>query len=63
MSISDLSEIKRVILAEHKKYEDPYASEYREGILTGINVALMRIESMIEEEDARMVREYSSDVL
>ena len=59
MSISDLSSIKNALLEEHRKLEVPNPESYREGILTGINVALMRIESMIEEEDARMVREYS----
>ena len=59
MSISDLSSIKSALLEEHRKLEVPNPESYREGILTGINVALMRIESMIEEEDARMVREYS----
>ena len=58
MSISDLDNIKKRLLDEHKKYEVPNASEYREGVLGGINVALMTIERLIEEEDARMVAEY-----
>ena len=58
MSISDLHSIKQLILEEHRKLETPNAGEYREGILTGLNVALMRIERLIEEEDARMVKEY-----
>ena len=58
MSISDLDNIKKRLLDEHRKYEIPNASEYREGVLGGINVALMAIERLIEEEDERMVAEY-----
>ena len=58
MSIQDLNSIKQMLLEEHRKLEVPNPETYREGILTGLNVALMRIERMIEEEDARMVREY-----
>ena len=59
MSIQELSSIKNALIQEHKKYEMPNPSEYREGVLGGIEVAMMRIESMIEEEDAKMVSEYS----
>jgi len=58
VSISDLSSIKDALLEEHRKLEVPNPESYREGILTGINVALMRIERMIEEEDARMIEQY-----
>ena len=53
-----LLDIKRVLLREHKKYEVPNASEYREGVLGGISVALMRIEQMIEEESNEQARYY-----
>ena len=52
--ITELVEIKRKLLEQHKKYEMPNASEYREGVLGGIEVALNTIESMIEEEDRIM---------
>lgn len=54
--ITDLNAIKKALLDEHQKLEVPNPESYREGILTGINVALMRIERMIEEEE----REHSS---
>ena len=61
MSITDLTSIKKALLDEHKKYEDPNASEYREGILGGITVALMRIERMIEEEEREQLRYYDEE--
>ena len=61
MSISDLTSIKKALLDEHRKYEDPNASEYREGVLGGITVALMRIERMIEEEQEEMTRYYDEE--
>ena len=56
-----LLDIKQVLLKEHKKYEQPNASEYREGVLGGISVALMRIEQMIEEEEREQARYYGED--
>ena len=61
MSISDLTSIKRALLDEHKKLEVPNPEEYREGILTGINVALMRIERMIEEEERDQAAYYDQE--
>ena len=61
MSISDLDSIKKVLLREHKRYEMPNASEYREGVLGGINVALMAIERLIEEEEAEQARYYDEE--
>ena len=62
MSITDLTSIKRALLDEHKRYEDPNASEYREGVLGGITVALMRIEQMIEEEEKDLSHYYQDDL-
>ena len=61
MSISDITSIKRALLDEHQKYEMPNASEYREGVLGGITVALMRIERMIEEEEQAQARYYDEE--
>ena len=61
MSISDLTSVKKALLDEHKKYEDPNASEYREGVLGGITVALMRIERMIEEEEREQAAYYDEE--
>ena len=61
MSISDLNGIKKKLLAKHRQYEDPNASEYREGILGGLTVALQTIESMIEEESRDLEQYYGED--
>ena len=61
MSISDLTSIKKALLDEHRKLEVPNPEDYREGILTGINVALMRIERMIEEEEQSMSSYYDEE--
>ena len=56
-----LMDIKRVLLSEHKKLETPNPEEYREGVLGGISLALMRIEQMIEEEQREQERYYRED--
>ena len=61
MSISDLNGIKKKLLDKHRQYEDPNASEYREGILGGLTVALQTIENMIEEEEREQVRYYDEE--
>ena len=61
MSISDLTSIKKKLLDKHRQYEDPNASEYREGILGGITVALQTIENMIEEEEREQMRYYDEE--
>jgi len=61
MSISDLNGIKKKLLAKHRQYEDPNASEYREGVLGGITVALQTIENMIEEEERDLSQYYGED--
>lgn len=62
MSISDLNGIKKRLLDKHRQYEDPNASEYREGILGGITVALQTIENMIEEEERALSQYYDEDL-
>ena len=59
--IQDLIAIKKALLEQHKKYEMPNADEYREGVLSGITVALHTIDRMMESEDESMAREYSQD--
>ena len=56
--ISDLIEIKKALLRKHKQYEVPNADEYREGVLSGITVALHTVDQMMESEDERLAREY-----
>ena len=59
--ISDLIAIKKALLDQHRKYEMPNADEYREGILSGITVALHTIDQLMESEDERMAREYNEE--
>jgi len=56
--ITDLIAIKKALMREHKKYETPNPEEYREGVLTGLEVALSTIDRLMEGEDERMAREY-----
>ena len=56
--IQDLIQIKRALLDQHKKYEIPNADEYREGILSGITVALHTIDRLMESEEEALAREY-----
>jgi hypothetical protein len=59
--ITELIAIKKALLREHKKYEVPNPEEYREGILTGIEVALSTVDRLIESEDEVMARSYDED--
>ncbi len=62
MDIQSLSEIKTKLLEQHKRYEtDNPEEEYRQGILGGITVALMTIDRLMENEDAKMSREFGED--
>jgi len=44
--IQDLVAIKNRLLRKHKEYEQPNADEYRNGLLTGLEVALQSIECL-----------------
>ena len=59
--LSDLIAIKRKLLDQHKKYEVDNPDEYREGILSGITVALQAVDQLMESEDEKMSREYGED--
>jgi len=56
--ISDLVAIKRRLLNQHKRYETPNPDEYRNGILSGLEVALQTIDELMEAESEAMAREY-----
>ena len=56
--IQDLIAIKKALLEQHKKYEMPNADEYREGVLSGITVALHTIDRMMESESEAQERYY-----
>ena len=59
--ITDLIAIKNRLLRKHKEYEQPNADEYRNGLLTGIEVALQSIDELMESESEKMARAYDED--
>jgi len=61
MMITDLIAIKKALMREHKKYETPNPEEYREGVLTGLEVALSTIDRLMESEDESLSRAYDED--
>ena len=59
--IQDLVQIKNRLMRKHKEYEIPNADEYRNGLLTGIEVALQSIDELMESESEKMAREYGEE--
>ena len=59
--IQDLVAIKNRLLRKHREYEQPNADEYRNGLLTGIEVALQTVDQLMESESDAMAREYGED--
>ena len=59
--IHDLVNIKQRLMRKHREYEQPNADEYRNGLLTGIEVALQSIDELMESESEKMAREYGED--
>ena len=59
--ITDLVTIKNRLLRKHREYEIPNADEYRNGLLTGIEVALQSIDELMESESEKMAREFGED--
>ncbi len=59
--IQDLINIKNRLLQKHKQYEVANPDEYREGILSGIVVALHTVDELLESESDAMAREYGEN--
>jgi hypothetical protein len=63
--IQDLIAIKRKLLDKQRQYDKQYAQytddEYKQGILSGITVALSAVDELLESEDDAMAREYRED--
>ena len=59
--ISDLIGIKNRLMKKHREYEVPNPDEYRDGILSGITVALQTVDELLESESDAMAREYGED--
>ena len=60
--IQDLVAIKRRLLDKQRQYDKQYEQysddEYKQGILSGLTVALSTIDQMMEDESEAMAREY-----
>ena len=57
----DLVNIKRKLLDKHKQYNVSNPDEYREGILSGLVVALQTVDQLMESGDEKMAREFGED--
>jgi hypothetical protein len=53
------------LLDKQRQYDKQYAQytddEYKQGILSGITVALSAVDELLESEDDAMAREYRED--
>ena len=60
--IQDLIAIKRKLLDKQKQYDKQYEQysndEYKQGILSGLTVALSTIDQLMESESETMARSY-----
>ena len=63
--ISDLVAIKRKLLDKQKQYDKQYEQysndEYKQGILSGLTVALSTIDQLMESESEKMAREFDEE--
>ena len=63
--IQDLVAIKRKLLDKQKQYDKQYEQysndEYKQGILSGLTVALSTIDQLMEGESEAMARSYGED--
>jgi len=61
MNIQDLSIIRRVLMNDLAKEDKKVHDTYREGVLTGLEMALTRIDRLMESEDESMSRQYEDE--
>ena len=63
--IQDLIAIKRKLLDKQKQYDRQYEQysddEYKQGILSGLTVALSTVDELLETESEKMAREFGED--
>ena len=63
--ISELIAIKRKLLDKQKQYDRQYEQysndEYKQGILSGLTVALSTIDQLMESESEAMARSYDEE--
>jgi len=60
MNISDLSIIRRVLMNDLAQEDKKTHDTYREGVLTGLEIALTRIDRLMESEDEAMSKHYET---
>ena len=64
--IQDLTSIKEKLLDKYNHFEGktPYGgdTDYQDGILTGLAMALQTVDQLMESEDEAMAREYGEKV-
>ena len=60
MNISDLSIIRRVLMNDLAQEDKKVHDTYREGVLTGLEIALTRIDRLMESEDEAMSNHYET---
>ena len=58
MNIHDLSIIRRVLMNDIATEDKKDHDQYREGVLTGLEIALTRIDRLMESEDESMSKYY-----
>jgi len=58
MNIHDLSIIRRVLMNDIATEDKKTHDQYREGVLTGLEIALTRIDRLMESEDESMSKYY-----
>ena len=61
MNIQDLSIIRKVLMNDLAQEDKKIHDTYREGVLTGLEMALTRIDRLMESEDESMTRQYGDD--
>ena len=63
--ITELVAIKRKLLSKQRQYDKQYEGypddEFKQGILSGLTVALSTIDQLMEGEDEAMSREFGED--
>ena len=60
MNIHDLSIIRRVLMNDIATEDKKDHDQYREGVLTGLEIALTRIDRLMESEDESMSSYYQT---
>ena len=58
MNIHDLSIIRRVLMNDLAQEDKKVHDTYREGVLTGLEIALTRIDRLMESEDESQSAHY-----